>query len=589
MGTEATREALVANAASRPPVLADPSTRRVGGRFWVLAASDDDDGDPAGRSPPDYSPTPSDVICEAFSPGFSEEEVATLVNDIVPGDDPARIGLRTEDRVEVVRRIIHRRTAATAIQPWKGPLPKVCIQPLTLSDFFPQDAWTRVVRKKKKRKGRSETAPPAPEISTAASAVGSLVPRQAPGSYGLPFVSAIRDRLDFYYFQGEAKYFESRVEKHGSTVLRINVPPGPFMARDPRVVAVLDAKSFPVLFDVDKVEKKNLFTGTYMPSTSLTGGFRVCSYLDPSEPTHTKVKQLLFSLLASRKDAVIPAFRSHFSSLLATVESQLVLGGKSNFNMLNDFTSFEFIADAYFGVLPSASDLGTTGPTKAAKWLIFQLHPLVTFGLPLILEEPLLHTVLLPPIFVSGDYKALYKYFYAAATKALDMAESLGLNRDEACHNLLFATVFNSYGGLKVMLPGILGRIAEAGEKFHQRLAAEVRIAVADAGGKVTIEALEKMELTKSAVWEALRLEPPVKFHKLLQYVYWSNGRETESPSVDNKQCPGKNLVVLVGRLLVVEMFLRYDTFAADVGVDLLGPKVEFTGVTKATSGPGAV
>ncbi|KAF7049891.1 hypothetical protein CFC21_058345 [Triticum aestivum] len=477
------------------------------------------------------------------------------------------------------------------------------------------------------------------------SAVGSLVPRQAPGSYGLPFVSAIRDRLDFYYFQGEAKYFESRVEKHGSTVLRINVPPGPFMARDPRVVAVLDAKSFPVLFDVDKVEKKNLFTGTYMPSTSLTGGFRVCSYLDPSEPTHTKVKQLLFSLLASRKDAVIPAFRSHFSSLLATVESQLVLAGKSNFNTLNDFTSFEFIADAYFGVLPSASGLGTTGPTKAAKWLIFQLHPLVTFGLPLILEEPLLHTVLLPPIFVSGDYKALYKYFYAAATKALDMAESLGLNRDEACHNLLFATVFNSYGGLKVMLPGILGRIAEAGEKFHQRLAAEVRTAVADAGGKVTIEALEKMELTKSAVWEALRLEPPVKFQygrakadmnieshdavfavnkgemlfgyqpcatkdprvfgstarefvgdrfvgegsKLLQYVYWSNGRETESPSVDNKQCPGKNLVVLVGRLLVVEMFLRYDTFTADVGVDLLGPKVEFTGVTKATSGPGAV
>uniref|UniRef100_M8C663 Allene oxide synthase, chloroplastic n=1 Tax=Aegilops tauschii TaxID=37682 RepID=M8C663_AEGTA len=573
MGTEATREAPAANAASRPPVPADPSTRRVGGRFWVLAASDDeedDDGDPAGRSPADYSPTPSDVICEAFNPRYSEEEMATLVDDIVPGDDLARIGLRTEDRVEVVRRIIHRRTAATAIRPWKGPLPKVAT---LVNDIVPGDDPARIGLR---TEDRVEVVRRIIHRRTAATAIqpwkGPLP--KAPGSYGLPFVSAIRDRLDFYYFQGEAKYFESRVEKHGSTVLRINVPPGPFMARDPRVVAVLDAKSFPVLFDVDKVEKKNLFTGTYMPSTSLTGGFRVCSYLDPSEPTHTKVKQLLFSLLASRKDAVIPAFRSHFSSLLATVESQLVLGGKSNFNMLNDFTSFEFIADAYFGVLPSASDLGTTGPTKAAKWLIFQLHPLVTFGLPLILEEPLLHTVLLPPIFVSGDYKALYKYFYAAATKALDMAESLGLNRDEACHNLLFATVFNSYGGLKVMLPGILGRIAEAGEKFHQRLAAE---------------ALEKMELTKSAVWEALRLDPPGKGSKLLQYVYWSNGRETESPSVDNKQCPGKNLVVLVGRLLVVEMFLRYDTFAADVGVDLLGPKVEFTGVTKATSGPGAV
>jgi hydroperoxide dehydratase len=474
---------------------------------------------------------------------------------------------------------------------------------------------------------------------------GSMIAREVPGSYGLPYLSAIRDRLDFYYNQGEDKYFESRVEKYGSTVVRINVPPGPFMAHDPRVVAVLDAKSFPVLFDVTKVEKKDLFTGTYMPSTSLTGGYRVCSYLDPSEPTHAKVKQMLFSLLSSRKDAFIPAFRTHFSSLFAAVESQLALSGKSDFNALNDATSFEFIGDAYFGVLPSTSELGTTGPAKAAKSLLCQLHPLVTLGFPKILEEPLLHTFHLPPFLVSRDYKALYKYFLAAATNALDNAESLGLNREEACHNVLFATVFNSYAGLKVLLPGILARVAGAGEKFHQRLATEIRATVVDAGGKVTMAALEKMELTKSAVWEALRLDPPVKYQygraktdlnieshdavfavkkgemlfgyqpcatkdprvfgataaefvgdrfvgeegsKLLQYVYWSNGRETESPGVGNKQCPGKNIVVLVGRLLLVELFLRYDTFTADIGKGLLGAKVEFTAATKATSGPEA-
>ncbi|CAL1359478.1 unnamed protein product [Linum trigynum] len=38
-------------------------------------------------------------------------------------------------------------------------------------------------------------------------------------------------------------------------------------------------KSFPVLFDLSKVEKKDLFTGTYMPSTDLTGGYRILSYL----------------------------------------------------------------------------------------------------------------------------------------------------------------------------------------------------------------------------------------------------------------------------------------------------------------------
>lgn len=470
-------------------------------------------------------------------------------------------------------------------------------------------------------------------------------PKEVPGSYGLPLVGAVRDRLDFYYFQGQDKYFESRVERYGSTVVRMNVPPGPFMARDPRVVAVLDAKSFPVLFDMDKVEKKDLFTGTYMPSTSLTGGYRVCSYLDPSEPTHTKVKQMLFSLLLSRKDDVIPTFRSNFSALLATVESELAKGGKAEFNKLNDVTSFDFIGEAYFGVRPSATDLGSGGPTKAAKWLIWQLHPLVTLGLPMVLEEPLLHTFHLPPFLVKGDYRALYKYFSAAAKQALDTAEGLGLSREEACHNLLFATTFNSYGGLKVLFPGLLANVASAGEKLHEKLVAEIRGAVAEAGGKVTLAAVEKMELAKSVVWESLRLDPPVKFQyghakkdlqieshdavfqvkkgemlfgyqpcatrdprvfgdtakefvpdrfvgeegsKLLQYVYWSNGRETENPSVDNKQCPGKNFVVLVGRLFLVELFLRYDTFTAEVGTELLGTSVVFTGVTKATSGPGS-
>ncbi|KAM0850387.1 hypothetical protein ACQ4PT_053114 [Festuca glaucescens] len=191
-----------------------------------------------------------------------------------------------------------------------------------------------------------------------------------------------------------------------------------------------------------------------------------------------------------------------------------------------------------------------------------------------------------------------------------------------------------------------MAHVAEAGEKFHQRLATEIRAAVADAGGKVRMAALEKMELTKSAVLEVLRLDTPVKrqfgrakadlnieshdavfavkkgeilfgyqpcatrdprlfgatagehvgdrfvgeegskLRKLLQYVYWSNGRETENPSVDNKQCPGKNLVVLVGRLLLVEVFLRYDNFTADIAKGPTAPTVEFIGATKASSGP---
>ncbi|XP_044327459.1 uncharacterized protein [Triticum aestivum] len=104
--------------------------RRVGGRFWALADegagdSDDDDGDllvgPSGVP----SPSPSDVICEAFRLGYPEDEVALLVYRAIPSDDPARMGLRAEDKIEIVRRVVHRRTATTAIRPWKGPLPKV--------------------------------------------------------------------------------------------------------------------------------------------------------------------------------------------------------------------------------------------------------------------------------------------------------------------------------------------------------------------------------------------------------------------------------------------------------------------------------
>ncbi|WOL03092.1 hypothetical protein Cni_G11812 [Canna indica] len=462
---------------------------------------------------------------------------------------------------------------------------------------------------------------------------------EVPGSYGTPFFTPISDRLEFYY-QGQDKYFQSRVDKYKSTVVRLNVPPGPFMASNPQVVAVLDAKSFPVLFDVSKVEKKNVFTGTYMPSTSLTGGFRVCSYLDPSEPNHAKVKQLLFNILASRKDAVIPTFRNNFSALFDTMESQLASDGKSDFNALNDNTSFEFLGDAYYGVRPSDTELGTTGPSRCTKWLFLQLHPLMTLGLPKILEELFLHTFPLPSFIVKSDYKALYKYFSEAAATALDNAEKLGLSREEATHNLLFATVFNSYGGMKVLLPGILGWLATSDKSLHERLAAEIRGAVAEEGGKVTVNAVAKMELTLSVVYEAVRMDPPVKYQyghakedlvveshdgaykvkkgemlfgyqpfatrdpkvferaeeyvgdrfvgeegkQLIKYVVWSNGPETEKPTVANKQCAAKDFVVLVGRLLVVEFFLRYDTFEADVGNVLLGSQVTVTSLTKASA-----
>ncbi|KAL4294610.1 hypothetical protein HN51_045416 [Arachis hypogaea] len=68
---------------------------------------------------------------------------------------------------------------------------------------------------------------------------------------------------------------------------------------------------------------------------------------------------------------------------------------------------------------------------------------------------------------------------------------------------------------------------------------------------------------------------------KLLKYVIWSNGPETENPSVSNKQCAGKDFVVLVSRLLVVELFLRYNSFEIQVGTSPLGSNITLTSLKR--------
>ena len=54
------------------------------------------------------------------------------------------------------------------------------------------------------------------------------------------------------------------------------------------------------------------------------------------------------------------------------------------------------------------------------------------------------------------------------------------------------------------------------------------------------------------------------KGRQLLNYLYWSNGPQTAEPSPSNKQCPGKESVVLTSCLLVAHLFQRYDYFKID-------------------------
>ncbi|KAL5562555.1 hypothetical protein UlMin_032302 [Ulmus minor] len=460
-----------------------------------------------------------------------------------------------------------------------------------------------------------------------------------PGSYGLPFFGALRARFDYFYLQGQDDFFLTRIKKHKSTVFRTNMPPGPFIASNPRVVAVLDAVSFPILFDTSKVEKRNVLDGTFMPSTSFTGGYRVCAYLDPSESNHSSLKSFLFSLLASKHHSFIPLFRSCLSEFFTELEDQLSDSNSAKFNSLSDKMSFNFVFQLFCDKKPSDTPLGSNGPEHFDLWLFFQLAPLITLGLPKflsLLEDCVLHWFPLPWFVVKSRYNELYDAFYSSLGSSLDEAENkFGIERAEACHNLVFMAGFNAYGGMKAWFPTLIKWVGSAGSELHRQLREEIRTVVKEEGG-VTLAALTRMELTKSVVYEALRIEPPVPFQygkakedivvqshdaafkikkgemifgyqplatkdprvfdraeefvghrfvgegkKLLKYVYWSNGRETEDPTAENKQCPGKDLVLLMSRVLLVEFFLRYDTFTLEAGKVLLGSSVTIKSLTK--------
>ncbi|QCE08352.1 allene oxide synthase 3-like [Vigna unguiculata] len=463
-----------------------------------------------------------------------------------------------------------------------------------------------------------------------------------PGSYGIPILGAIRDRHDFLYHQGRDKFFATRIQKYHSTVIRTNMPPGPFVSSDPRVIALLDGVSFPILFDNNKVEKLNVFEGTFMPSTAFTGGHRVCAYLDTRESKHALLKRFFLNALAARKDAVVPLFRNCLHESFCEIEDQLNKNHEADFNTVFNNASFNFL----FRLLcdnkdPSHTILGSKGPKLISTWLLFQLAPLGTLGLPKIfnyVEDFLIRTFPLPAFFTKSNYQKLYEAFRTSATTVLDEAEKVGLRRDEACHNVVFMACFNSYGGLKNQFPMLMKWVGLGGEKHHADLRSEIRRVVKEEGG-VSVGALEKMSLLKSVVYETMRIEPLVPYQygraredlvvqshdasfkvkkgemlfgyqpfatkdsrifedaevfvpgrfvgegeKMLAHVFWSNGRETEEPTPADKQCPGKNLVVLLCRLFLAELFLRYDTFEFEFKESGFGPSITITSLTKAST-----
>jgi len=237
----------------------------------------------------------------------------------------------------------------------------------------------------------------------------------------------------------------------------------------------------------------------------------------------------------------------------------------------------------------------------------------------------------------ASKYDAIHDYITTYGTEALDFAVASGIDRDNAAANLLFFLSFNGYGGFNIFFPEITGFIHQFG---HPELMHELHDEVTKAvdGKVVTLQALQNMPLLRSVVYEGFRFKPPVPHQyghakrdfvveshensfevkkgemlygfqpvamhdakvfenpdeflprrfmglegeKLIRNVFWSNGFETDQPTVHNKQCPGKDLVVTMSQVYVAELFLRYKEYTIDVEGTGSNAKLFFQTLTKA-------
>ncbi|KAM1666485.1 hypothetical protein ACFX1X_046113 [Malus domestica] len=459
--------------------------------------------------------------------------------------------------------------------------------------------------------------PPSPSPPTLShqQAPASLPVRTIPGTYGWPLMGPISDRLDYFWFQGPETFFKKRTEKYKSTVFRTNVPPSfpLFVNVNPNVIAVLDCKSFSYMFDMELVEKKNVLVGDFMPSVKFTGNLRTCAYLDTSEPQHSQIKNFAMDILKRSSKTWVPELTANLSTFFDTIEADVSKDGSASYLIPLQKFMFKFLTKCLVGADPASSPkIAKSGYAMLDRWLALQLLPTVKIGVLQPLEEILLHSFAYPSFLVSGDYNQLYQFIEEHGKEVVKRGETdFGLTKEVTIHNLLFVLGFNAYGGFSVFLPSLIGKIASDTTGLQAKIVKEVR---ENAGSTLSFDSVKNLQLVQSVVYEALRLNPPVplqfararkdfqlsshdsafdikkgellcgfqqqvmrddkvfdepdtfkpdrfmKNKELLNYLYWSNGPQTGSPSESNKQCAAKDSVTLTATLLVAYVFQRYDS-----------------------------
>ncbi|MFS7998872.1 putative cytochrome P450 [Helianthus anomalus] len=461
----------------------------------------------------------------------------------------------------------------------------------------------------------SYSSPPPSVTTSTTSQPTSLPTRTIPGSYGLPLLGPLADRLDYAWFQGSETFFKKRAEKNKSTVFRTNVPPSfPFFLVNPNVIAVLDVKSFAHMFDMELVDKRNVLVGDWMPSTKFTGDRRVCAYLDPSEPQHEQIKNFAMDTLKRSSTNWIPTITSLLDTMWDNIEPQLPSGPVSYIIPIQKFI-FAFSSLCIAGADPAKSpDIAENGYIRMDRWLAVQLLPTIPINMLQPLVEILLHSFAYPFFLVSGDYDKLYEFIENEGKEVVSRGQTeFNLSKEDTVHNLLFILGFNAFGGFSIFFLSLLNVLGTDKTGIQEKLRREVR---EKAVSGLNFRSIQEMDLVNSFVYETLRLNPPVplqygrarkdfelsshdsifkvkkgellcgfqslvmkdpkvfddpetfvadrfvgeKGKELLGYLYWSNGPQSGTPSVSNKQCAGKDFVTFTASLFLAHLFLRYDS-----------------------------
>ncbi|CAI0550877.1 unnamed protein product [Linum tenue] len=441
-----------------------------------------------------------------------------------------------------------------------------------------------------------------------------------PGSYGWPVVGPLRDRLDYFWFQGPDEFFMKRMKKYQPTVFRTNIPPCfPFFdGVNPNVVAVLDCKAFAHMFDVEVADKKDILVGDFVPSAAFTGNVRTCAYLDTFEPNHAQVKRFAMDILKRSSKVWVSELLVSLDEMWSTVESNVSAKGSTNFLLPLQRCLFKFLTKSIVGADVSKSpDIAKSGPIILDAWLALQLLPTVSINVVQPLEEIFLHSFRYPSFLIRRGYNKLADFIGSKGTRKQTNLTRVHIFHEEVVHHLLFILGFNAFGGFSVFLPGLLGRLIS-----DQTLQEQLRVEARKNGNvDLSFDSVKQMPLVQSFVYETLRFKPPVptqfararkdfrlssydasydikkgevlcgyqplvmrdpkvfddpdsfkpdrfvgdKGAELLKYLYWSNGPQVGStPNEMNKQCPGRDYVTLTASLIVAYLVRRYDSITGD-------------------------